>query len=499
MTFKPERTGAQSPFGFGLQALTEHQLDTIHYATLQILNEVGLRVEDRESAEIFASNGGRVETEGRNWRVRLPARMVEEAIISAPSSVVYHARDPRHDFAAQPGRVGFTIGFGESVKIYDLETGQLRTTVKRDCEETARISDYYDQCVIMERNVCPTECWPEAQPLHNIEAIWRNNGKHIFLAAISGRNVRKMAEMGAIISGGTDNYRRRPLISICLCPISPLTLGQDCCDIIKETARQGMGFMAVPMPLAGATSPVTMGGTIVQHNAEVLSTLVLQQSVQKGAPFTYASSATIMDLKTGQASGGAIEFGMFSSAMARLAAYYRVPAWVSGGLSDAKITDVQAGYESATNMLLSALSGANIIYGPGILEGGLIYDYAKAVLDMECVSNIYRALNGIATDNEALALDLIAEVGPGGNYLTHRHTFERVRSQTQGRLFDRYPYDHWAKNNPDNKTATERAYEKARQIVASHRPAVELSSSQISEINELLAEYEKELKAEAAN
>lgn len=497
MTWKSERSGADSPFGFGLKALSEQQLDTIHYASLHILYEVGMRVEDRESVEILHSSGCRVETENSYWRVRIPARAVEEALMSAPSSLVYHARDPRQDFLAQPGRVGFTIGFGESVKIYDLESGQLRDTRKSDCEETARISDYFDQCVIMERNVCPTECWPEAQPLHNIEAIWRNCGKHIFLAAISGRNVRKMAEMGAVISGGAEAYRQQPLISICLCPTSPLTLVQSCCDIIKETARQGMGFMAVPMPLAGATSPVTMGGTIVQHNAEVLSTLVLQQSVQKGAPFTYASSATIMDLKTGQASGGAVEFGMFSAAMARLAAYYRVPAWVSGGLSDAKITDVQAGYEAAGNMFLSALSGANIIYGPGVLEGGLIYDYAKAVLDMECAANIFKALGGIATDNEALALDLIAEVGPGGNYLSHRHTFERVRSQTQGHLFDRSPYDQWARKNPNQRTATDRAYEKARQIVASHRPALELSPSQISEINGLLADYEQELRSEA--
>jgi len=147
-------------------------------------------------------------------------------------------------------------------------------------------------------------------------------------------------------------------------------------------------------------------------------------------------------------------------------------------------------------MLLSALSGANIIYGPGVLEGGLIYDYAKAVMDMECAANIHKALGGISTDNESLAYDLISEVGPGGNYLTHRHTFQRARSQTQGYIFDRHPYDHWAKHNPNQRTAADRAYEKARAIVAIHRSAVELTESQVTEINGILTEYEKELKAE---
>ncbi len=493
MSLSPERTGRSSPFGFGLQSLTLHQLDTIHFATLKLLREVGLIVESREAAEIFGDHGCRIKTESKHWRVYFSPYLVEEALLSAPSSVTYHARDPRHDHVAEPGRVGFTIGFGESVKIYDLETGELRATRKQDCEETARISDYYDPCVVMERNVCPAECLPEAQPLHNIEAIWRNCGKHIFLAALSGRNVRKMAEMGAVVSGGAEEYRRRPLISICLCPTSPLTLVQSCCDIILETTRQGMGFMAVPMPLAGATSPVTMGGTIVQHNAEVLSTLVLQQLAKKGSPFTYASSATIMDLKTGQASGGAIEFGMFSAAMASLATYYRLPSWVSGGLADAKLPDAQAGYEAATNLLLSALSGANIIYGSGVLEGGLIYDYAKAVMDMECAANIRRALQGISTDNESLALDLIAEVGPGGNYLTHRHTFKRTRSQTQGVIFDRHPYDHWLKHD-GGRQATERAYDQARRIVANHRPALELSTKTIQDLNAILTDYESLLR-----
>jgi len=245
------------------------------------------------------------------------------------------------------------------------------------------------------------------------------------------------------------------------------------------------------MALSGGTSPVTLAGTIVQTLAEHLGGLVLAQIVKKGSCVTFGSCSTIMDLKTGLTSVGAPEWSMMGTAIARMAQYYDIPCRIGAGVSDSKVPDAQAGYEFTLNALPMALSGANLIFGAGGLEAGLTFDFAKLIMDHECITNILKLISGVKIDDESMVLDLIDEVGPGGTYLTHRHTFQHTRSQSQAIVFDRKTREQWLQSS-NGKDLTEMAYEKARNIIENHKP-VALRAGAKETIKDLLTEFESSM------
>jgi trimethylamine--corrinoid protein Co-methyltransferase len=168
-------------------------------------------------------------------------------------------------------------------------------------------------------------------PLHNAEAMLCNTTKHCCVGPGSGFLLKKLVEMAGIIVGGINKLKERPILSFTTCPVSPLTLIDECCEIIMEAARTGSVVNILSMAMAGGTSPVTLAGTIVTHNAEVLGGITLNQLVRKGAPVIYGSSTTAMDLKIAAASVGTPECAVISGAVARLARYYALPSYVAGG------------------------------------------------------------------------------------------------------------------------------------------------------------------------
>ena len=250
--------------------------------------------------------------------------------------------------------------------------------------------------------------------------------------------------------------------------------------------------MLVPSALAGGTGPVTLAGTIVQTLAELLCGLVLAQITRKGVNVTFGSCSTIMDLKTGLASTGAPEWGLVGAAVAQMANYYRIPCRVGAGVSDSKLPDAQAAYQFTLNALPLSLAGANMIFGAGGIDSGLAFDYAKLIMDHECIGHIRKMLEGVRVDSETMALDLIHEIGPGGTFLTHDHTLERTRTQSIAKLFDRQTRKAWMES-ADGKDLTERAYARAMDILKTHQPPALLDGA-AETIDGLVVEYEAGLK-----
>lgn len=486
---RSQRNGVDSYTGFGLKAFSQDQVEMLHYATLEVLQKTGIKVESEEAAEIFASAGAHVEQISNYFIVKLPPHLVEDGIRWAARPGIFFGRTPEDDFIAEPNRVGFAT-FGECIQVIDPITRKVRKSTKEDCGNISLICDYYDEISVMERPCCSSDTHPETQPLHNLEAIFTNTSKSAFIAAVNARNCRKMVEMAAVCAGNMASFRRRPFLNIFVCPTSPLTLVKNCCEVIMEAARLGAGIAIIPMALSGATSAVTIAGTLVTHNAEVLTSLVLAQLTVKGARCVYCSVSTIMDLKLMVSAVGAPEQALISAGAAKLAKYYRLPSWIGGGVSDSKLPDAQAGYEYALNALTGALTGANIVYGAGVLELGLTQDYAKLVMDIEAIKSIKKIIAGVSLSDEELALDVIDQVGPGGEYLTHDHTFHHMREQSQPKIFDRKTRDAWQKNRSTD--AAERAYEEAAYII-SHHQAKLLPDGAIESMKEIIKNYEEEL------
>ena len=314
--------------GLSLNMFTQDELYEIHLATLDVLQHTGVYFEDEEAREILAGGGAIVDP--KTNVVKFPPYMVEDAIKSAPGTVNLCGRDPKHDYLLGNNHVGFT-NFGEGINIVDIETGVLRETVKKDVEESAIMVDYLDGIDVYERAVGAHDVNQDAQPLHNAEAFLSNTTKHCFHGAGDGRLMRGAIDLAAAIQGGHDKLRERPIISFNTCPISPLKLVRDCTEVIVEGAKAGVLVNVLTQALAGGSAPVTLAGTLVIHNAEVLSGIVLGQTVRKGTPMMFGSSTCPLDLRTATATVGSPECGMINAGVAALSNYYKLPSWVAGG------------------------------------------------------------------------------------------------------------------------------------------------------------------------
>jgi trimethylamine--corrinoid protein Co-methyltransferase len=319
--------GKRRSDGVQFNVLTEDEVTDIHLGTLEVLERTGVFVEDEEAREIFAGAGAQVDAQ-KNV-VRIPPHVVEQAIRTAPSTIVLAGRNPKNDVVLEAGRVGFT-NFGEGVAIIDAETGELRVPMKQDVADTAKVVDYLPNVDVYERAVGSQDVSQDSAPLHQAEAWMTNTSKHGFMGSGNGYLSGKLLDMAGAIVGGRDKLRARPIISFITCPVSPLKLVRETCEIIMAAARGHVVVNILSMAMAGGSSPVTLAGTLVTHNAEVLAGLTLSQLTQPGSKVIYGSSTTAMDLRLASASVGSPECALINAAVAQIARFYLLPSWVAG-------------------------------------------------------------------------------------------------------------------------------------------------------------------------
>ena len=483
------KAGLESMTSSGLKLLSNDELDTLHYATLQVLQKTGIRVESRQAADVFDSGGAHVQKSDGHFRVKIPAHMVEDSIQSAPSTITFYGRTPEDDFVAEPNRFSFQ-NVGVVPSVIDLRSGEMRPFEKQDSADVARLCDALDEVMVYERAGLPIDCPAESIQLHNWEAMLANTSKHILGCAGSVEKFNHIVQMASACCGSPDTFNERPCITMNLTVSSPLFIVASCSDITTAAARQGVNVVGISMTVAGGTSPVTLAGTLVQSNAEILSLLVLNQLANKGAPYTYSQTSIMMDLKTGLGALGAPETGLINAASAQLAQYYRLPCWVGGaGYNDSKTVDAQAILEGTMNALFIGLAGANLIMGGGSINSILTFDYAKMVIDHEMFRYIRKIIEGVRINEETLALDVIDQVGPGGNYLTHDHTFDHMRSSSTAGLFCRTGMEQWI--DAGRKDMYERAKEKALELLSNHEPEA-LPRGAADQMREIVTAFEKE-------
>ncbi len=302
--------------------------EAIHEATLQVLETVGVKVPVDEALDMLDSAGCAVDTATQT--VRFPRRVVEEALESAPGTILLASRDGAHDYVMGGHSVGYT-NFGEGTKVYDLETGDHRDSTLDDLAQIARLCDALEMCETFEMAVTPTDVPPEDAYLESFVAALRNTTKHVHAGVETGEQLDTLVEIAAAVVGGAEALRERPIFSVDTCPTSPLALYSPTPEIMMRCARHGIASNVISMAMAGATSPITLAGTMVTHNAEVLSALTLAQLACRGAPVIYGSSTTTFDLRHATAPVGAPELALISAAVAEMSDFYYLPCWVAGG------------------------------------------------------------------------------------------------------------------------------------------------------------------------
>jgi trimethylamine--corrinoid protein Co-methyltransferase len=324
----PKKMERYVKLGLQVKILTDKEANQIHDSTLSLLSQTGIYVENPDALNCYKNGGAHVNE--KSHIVKLPPKLVEEAIASAPSRVYLAGRDAAHDLVLDGRHVHFT-NFSEGVKLNDPYSGENREPVKADLARAARLIDGLEEMDFCEKAIGAHDVPQQTAPLHNAEAFLTNTTKHCAFGPGNGKLLNRILKIAAVIAGNFHKLMDRPLVSFTTCPVSPLKLINDCCEIIMESAKNGVVCNILSMAMAGATSPVTLAGTLVTHNAEILGGLTLSQLTRKGSPVIYGSSTTAMDLRFAQASVGTPECALISGAVARLARYYALPCYVAGG------------------------------------------------------------------------------------------------------------------------------------------------------------------------
>ncbi len=454
--------------------LAAEDVRRIHEASLTVLERTGIEVAPSECREIFRAAGARV-VDGES-RVYLPRAMVEDALAQAPNEVVLCGRDPKHDLRLGGTRVYMGTG-GAAVKVLDLETGYVRESTLRDVAEIGRLVDALDNIHFYLRACVARDIPIDLLDINTFYASLANTTKHVTGNCFSVQSVRDVVEMAAMIAGGREALRQRPIISVTNCwTVSPLRYAPETVEVLTEVVRQEIPVFLSSAPQSGATSPAALAGTLVQINAEELSGVVYTQLVKPGARIILGYVPSVSDLRTGNFVGGAPEFALMHAAVAQLGQFYNLPVYNSSGLTDSKTPDIQAGYEKGMTGLAAALAGANYIHhAAGFLESMLTVAYEQYVIDDDINGSIMRMVRGIEVTDETLSLDVIDQVcrgregeSPPGHYLGAAQSLELMHSEYYyPHTGDRQRRQDWEQGG--GLDMWQRARRKAQQILATHQ------------------------------
>jgi trimethylamine--corrinoid protein Co-methyltransferase len=468
-----------------LDILSKDDVLKIHTATLDVIESVGVRFPSTKALDIFEAHGATVDRE--TMIAKVPGRVIEDALKTAPPSYTLAARDPAQNLPLD-GRHVFLGTDGCCIEVIDAFSGELRRTTKQDSEECARVADALEEVGFWWSMVSAQDQPPESRSLHELEAAWRNTTKHLQTESIvTEPEMRAAIEMAATLVGGRDELRRRPILSIMQCTTSPLSQDGGSIEAGLLAAEAGLPVGYMTMTSCAFSGPVTMAGSLVVGNAEVISALALMQLAHPGAPVYYAAAQTAMDLRTGGYTGGGPEDYLFGAATNVLSDFYHVPLSMGAFATGAKEPDWQAAVDNAFSSFMASLTGSDMLLGAGLLHGSRILSYEMMVMDCEIYSIVHKLLDGLTVNDETLALDVIRSVGPGGNFLTHKHTRAHMRELWQPRLMDRRPYGQWAEKRDG---AREWARERAQKILREHQPDP-LDPKLVAELNRIIVSLEK--------
>jgi trimethylamine--corrinoid protein Co-methyltransferase len=450
--------------------LRDGDVRRIHEAALTVLEEIGIEVHASECRDIFAAAGARIDAE--NNRVFIPRRMVEDGLATAQNEVTLYGRHaPQHNLHLGGTRVYMGTG-GAAVKVLDLENGRARETTLQDVADIGKLVDALDNIHFYLRACVARDIPTELLDVNTYYAALANTSKHVTGNCFTVESARDVIAMGEMIAGGATALRERPFLSFVACwTVSPLRYAPETVEVLTELVRQEMPVILSSAPQSGATSPAALAGSLVQIHAEELSGVAYTQLVKPGTPIILGYVPSVSDLRSGNFIGGAPEFAMMHAAAAQLGQYCNMPVYNSSGLADAKIPDVQAGYEKGITSLAAALAGSNFIHhSAGLLESMLTVAYEQYVIDDDINGAIMRMVRGIEVTEETLSIDVIRQVCAGeGHYLGTEQSLQLMQSEYYyPHTANRQSRDDWRMTGA--QTMAEAARAKAKQILRTHKP-----------------------------
>ncbi len=458
------RANLMTMASLGLNTMTEDQCEEIHLATLEVLERTGVKIFHEDVLELLEKAGARISGD----IAHLPPHLVKQALHMAPCRVAISDRTGKPSMYLERGRSYYGSG-SDTLSVYDLKSGELRKAVKQDTVNAAIIADAMEHVDFIMSMGLASDVTRDNSYIHEFEAMVLNSTKPIVYTADSLRDVEVITSMAAAARGGMQSLRERPYICLYAEPISPLQHGRDGLDKLIFCSRNNQPLVYIPAVMQGATGPVTSSGALVVAVAEGLSGLVIHQLTNPGTPYIFGGGIPPMDMQASTCSYGAVEEVYNCAMLTRMGQYYNLPTFTTGGCSDAHVFDQQAGMEGFFGLLVHSLAGANLIHDLGYLGLGLIGSMEMLCFCNEAVGLVKRFQKGMSVEPDQLALDVIDQVGPGGEYLSHSHTLNNFRECIHpADILSRADFDTWQRNGA--LTYGERANQKAKRILETHTP-----------------------------
>jgi trimethylamine--corrinoid protein Co-methyltransferase len=445
-----------------LNYLSPAQAERIHAASLDILERVGALIDEEQSATLLRKAGvGR----GESGTFHIPRKLVEWALSVAPKRIVLHDRNGEPALFLEPGRVYYGPG-SDCLFILDHRTGKRRQASLEDVNEAIRLADALPNIDFLMSALLPSDVPPEAANRLQMRSMIENSGKPIMFVTNDFESCKQVVRAAEVVAGGAKKHEQKPYGCCYINVTAPLRHNLDSLQKVLYLAEKGLPTTYTPMVLRGVSGPVTSAGAVALANAGELVGLVLAQLKREGAPIIHSGGyGDVFDMRTTTGAYTGPESYGARTAMGR---YYGLPVFGLGGSSDSKLPDEQAAAEASLTLLFETLGEANLVHDVGYLESGKCYSLEMLAICDEVIGYIRRYCRGIEVNDETLALDLIAELGPEGDYLSSEHTVNHYRETWYPSLFNRNHFDGWVAE--DGQTLGERARKRVEEILKNHTP-----------------------------
>ncbi len=467
------------------EVLSSNEIEKIDSASKEILEETGVKVLSEKVLDIYKKGGAKVDYE--NKIVKIPEKIVDRYIKSAPSEYKLYGRDG-DNFLNFGKNLGYSASGHNAIYILDTKTMERRPSTKEEVGNFAKISDALSNIHVVGVQAMPQDVFSKSSILHAVDIVLNNTSKHIFFSPENVNEAKVLIKMLKIISGEED-LAKSPVATCQLSPISPLTWSEGTAEAVVEIAKSGIPLCILPQPYCGVTSPITLAGTLTSNNVEEISALVLAQIVNEGSPFVYGEAWTTFEMNKGTVLIGTPERNLLSVAGAQIARYYNLPSHCIAFDTDANIYDEQNGFEKIFTVIATLQSGINLIVNAGMFSTGMTVSYEQLVVDHEIATFVYRYLEGITVNRDTIAKEVIENVGQHKDYMMQPHTLKYIHSGEHAsyKVSNRDVYDNWKSSG--KPSIIDNARKVAEEIIKEYEPKP-LSKDKKDKLKDIIASYE---------
>jgi trimethylamine--corrinoid protein Co-methyltransferase len=408
--------------------LSKSEGDLIHDKSIECLQHVGIRVDSESVLELLEKKGASVDY--KNYLAKIPVKMVNQALETAPKEFTLCGRNPKHDLKIPTKSYPFATTNGLAPFVNDYETGEYRYSTRKDLANFTRLGDAIDSVDFLWTSLSPTDVPPLAEGPHVLWATMQNTTKHVQGVTVqSAEAARIQIELAALLAGGKEELKKRPIISMVVCPIAPLSFEKRAIESQVEFARAGVPIVGLAMPSGGLSAPVTVAGMILTANAENLASLVITQAAAPGAPHIFRTESSPMNMVDGSFNYDAPEFGLILSGAGQMTRRYNLPSF-NGDFSGFEVAGDQRETMFGRFITYCACSAqTDIVAGLGGIDSAKGVCFKQLLVDAYTWECCREYLKPVDITEEKLGLDALRDIGPRGTFLTHRHTRKYLRKE----------------------------------------------------------------------